>query len=118
MTILITQNISYNYLQVATNGYFSLGRRITHLENPSPFNESNVYKYIVAPYLSDIDTRSTGSVSYEVYSNRTNLSLLQRVSSFIQQKEQNRFTGTWMIIAEWNSVVDSGINKTTLTFTN
>ena len=98
-------------LQVATNGYFSFGRRVTYLPSPSPFNESDIHKYIVAPYLSDIDTSSTGSVSFEVYSNKTNSSLLQRVSNVIQQREQNRFTGTWMLLAEWKSVVHSGIEK-------
>ena len=78
------------------------------MQNPSPFNESDIHKYIVAPYLSDIDTRSTGSVSFEIYSNTTNLPLLQSVSNFIQQKVHNRFTGTWMLVAEWNGVVDSG----------
>ena len=95
-------------LQVATNGYFSFGRRVAYLQDPSPFNESDIHKYIVAPYLSDIDTTSTGSVFFEEYTNRTNLSLLQRVSNFIQQREQNKFTGTWMLVAEWNSVIKSG----------
>lgn len=95
-------------LQVATNGYFSLGRRITQLQSPSLFTESNAHQFIVAPYLSDIDTRSTGSVSFEIYSNKTDLPLIQKVSNFIQQREHNKFTGTWMLIAEWKSVVDSG----------
>ena len=107
-----------NTLQVATNGYVSLGRRVTHLQNPSLFNQSDINKYIVAPYLSDIDTRSDGSVSFETYSNTTNLPLLQKVSNFIQQREFSSFVGTWMLIAEWNSVVDSGKRFALINFTS
>lgn len=110
--------IIMNTLQVATNGYVSLGRRVTHLQNPSLFNQSDINKYIVAPYLSDIDTRSSGSVSFETYSNTTNLPLLQKVSNFIQQREFSSFVGTWMLIAEWNSVVDSGKRLGLINFTS
>lgn len=110
--------IIMNTLQVATNGYVSLGRRVTHLQNPSLFNQSDINKYIVAPYLSDIDTRSSGSVSFEIYSNTTNLPLLHKVSNFIQQREFSSFVGTWMLIAEWNSVVDSGKRLGLINFTS
>ena len=86
--------------------------------SPAPFNEADVNKYIVAPYWCDIDTRSSGTVSYEVYSNGTNLPLLQRVSKFIQQKQQNKFTGTWMLAAEWNSVIGSGTSINVVTYTS
>lgn len=65
-------------------------------------------KYIVAPYWSDIDTRSTGSVSYEVHTNSSSLPLLHRVSKYIRQQQQNNFAGIWMLVAEWNSVPSQG----------
>jgi hypothetical protein len=95
-------------IQVATNGYISFGQRVTSLESPSLFDELSTPNYIIAPYWSDIDTRSAGAVSYEVHTNTTSPSLLHRVSKFIRQREQNSFAGTWMLIAEWNSVPSPG----------
>ena len=106
--LLLCRN-SIFHLQVATNGYISFGQRITSIQNPSLFNESNTLKYIVAPYWSDIDTRSTGSVSYELHTNRTSLLLLHKVSKYIRQREQNNFAGIWMLVAEWNSIPSPGM---------
>ena len=89
---------------MATNGYISFGQRLTSLQNPNLFNASDDLEYLVAPYWTDITTRSSGSVSYVVLTNETSLSLLQRVSKYIQQEEQNSFSGTWMLVAEWRNV--------------
>lgn len=78
------------------------------MKSPSLFNESDSPQYIVAPYWSDIDTRSAGSVSYEVHTNRTSLLLLHKVNKYIRQQEQNNFAGTWMLVAEWNSIPSPG----------
>ena len=96
------------WFQVATNGYISFGQRVTSLESPSLFNEFSTPNYIIAPYWSDIDTRSAGSVSYELHTNTTSPSLLHRVSKFIRQREQNSFAGTWMLVADWNSIPSPG----------
>ena len=79
------------------------------LKYPTPFNQNDNMQYIVAPFWSDIDTRTEGSISYEIHTNKTSLSLLQHVSRFIQQKEQNQFSATWMLVAEWSSVLSSGM---------
>ena len=96
-------------MQVATNGYLSFGKRITSLQTPALFNGSDNLEYIVAPYWSDISTRSVGSVSYEIHTNESSLVLLHRVSKYIRHQEQSQFSGTWMLVAEWNSVPTPGV---------
>ena len=66
-------------------------------------------EFIVSPYWSDISTQFEGSISYEIHTNQTSLTLLHRVSKYIQQEEQNEFIGTWMLVAEWNSVPSPGM---------
>lgn len=78
------------------------------MQSPVAFNGTDTLRYMIAPYWSDINTRSIGSVSYEVHSNQTSLLLLHKVSKFIRQKEQSQFSGTWMLVAEWNSVPSPG----------
>lgn len=81
---------------------------MTSLQTPALFNESDNLEYIVAPYWSDINTRSIGSVSYEIHTNKTSLPLLHKVNKYIREKEKNQFSGTWMLVAEWNSVSSPG----------
>ncbi len=94
---------------IGRNKWF--GQRVTSLENPTLFNESDSLEYIVAPYWSDISTRSVGSVSYEIHTNETSIVLLNRVSKYIRQKEQNQFYGIWMLVVEWKSVPNPGMLK-------
>lgn len=86
----------------------SFSQSVTSIQNPSPFNESDALEYIVAPYWSDIDTSTSGSVSYEFHTNKTSLPLLHKVSKYIRQREHNYFSGTWMLVAEWNNVAAPG----------
>lgn len=62
----------------------------------------------MAPYWSNIDTRLTGEVWYEThYENQSNQSdyLLDRVSTFVNnQTNASGFSGTWMLVATWDSV--------------
>ena len=51
-----------------------------------------------------------GSVSYEIHTNKTSLSLLNKVSKFIRHREQNQFSGAWMLVAEWNRLPKPGNN--------
>lgn len=104
----------HNTYQVATNGYISFGQRVTTLQNPTQFNASDDLEYLVTPYWSDISTRSSGFVSYITHTNKTSLSLLHRVSKYIQQQEQNQFSGTWMLVAEWNNVPSPGMFNTNI----
>ena len=101
MAVVLVTYLSY---QVATNGYISFGQRVTGLQDPARFNASDELEYLVAPYWSNINTRSFGSVSYITHTNKTSLSLLHRVSKYIQQEEQNQFSGVWMLVAEWSNV--------------
>lgn len=96
------------YLQVETNGFFSFGERPTMSESPSLFNGTNNSGYRVAPYWSDIDTSTGGRVSYEIHTNKTSLILMNKVSKYIREREQNTFSGTWMLLAEWNNVPSPG----------
>ena len=86
----------------------TFGKSVTSLESPSSFNDSTSLEYTVAPYWSDIDTRNSGSVSYEFHTNKTSLPLLNKVSKYIRQREQNYFSGTWVLVAEWNAVPSPG----------
>ena len=87
------------HLQVSNNGYFSMGEtpRYYALDIfPSPSNYS-----IVAPFAADITTSSTGDVRYsESFTN----SQLNYISEHIRSEMGNSFSGTWMLVAEWNGV--------------
>ena len=85
----------------------SFGQRAS-LKKPYLFNESNTVNYIVAPFWSDMSTRTSGSVSYVIHTNKTSSSLLHTVSKFIRHMETNQFSGTWMLLAEWNSIPQPG----------
>lgn len=89
---------------------------MTALQNPTLFNASDEVEYLVAPYWSNINTRSSGSVSYITHTNKTSLSLLHRVSKYIQQEEQNQFSGTWMLVAEWNNVPSPRMFSTNINY--
>ena len=94
-------------LKVAIHGYFSFGRAETccpSLSVPSSRNSD----YTVAPFETSTVISENGSVSYEVHSIDGHSSLLGRVNKFIRQTEQNTFAGTWMLLAEWRNVSQSG----------
>ena len=59
---------------------------------------------VIAPFAADIDTTSTGSVKYTQFTT-SDSSQMDRVSSFIQsQTNGDYFSGTKMMVAEWESV--------------
>ena len=65
--------------------------------------------YIVAPFAANTNIGSgRGHVSYEVHNASTSPVQLSRVNSFIRQQKQNTFAGTWMLVAEWRNVPQSG----------
>ena len=45
-----------------------------------------------------------GNIWYEVHNDTSSAALLTQVNEFIQTQQQNNFTGTWMLVAEWNNV--------------
>ncbi len=59
---------------------------------------------IVAPFWSNIDTRSTGDVLYKVHTDKSNPELLHSVSRFIRTEKDVRFSGRWMLVVDWNEV--------------
>ena len=70
---------------------------------------SSQYDNIVAPFWADNDvTQVDSSASYEVHNVSTSPILLTQVSIFISQQNQVNFTGTWMIVAEWFQVAQTG----------
>ena len=83
-------------MQVYSNGYISMGTTVstTQPEVPGP------YDAIVVPYGADIDSRQVGHVRYGV----GNETQLIAVSEFIEERADNRFQGTKMLIAEWIGV--------------
>lgn len=63
--------------------------------------------FLVAPFWNDHDLRLDGSLTYNTY--RIGVSqasdyLLNNVSTFIRNKEGVNFTGSWMLVAYWDSV--------------
>ena len=64
----------------------------------------------IAPYWIDSDPSQGGFVSYEVF--QENNEQLSEVNSFISQAESVEFSGSWMIVAQWDDVPVLGTNET------
>ena len=65
--------------------------------------------YVVAPYWADHDIRSDGNVLYQTYKRGSSLYddiTLDRVNEYLRFSNQSspEFSGTFMILAEWNGV--------------
>ena len=102
--IMCAHNVAfqmYVHVQVSINGYFSMGERpqYSSLDN---FSGSSSYS-VVAPFAADMDTTGTGSVKYTQFTT-SDSSQMSRVSTFIRFKTGNSFSGTRMMVAEWNGV--------------
>ena len=94
-------------IQVASDGYFSFGRAVTCC--PNLLSSSSTSNYIVAPFEANTNIATgTGRISYEVHNLTTSPSLLSQVNRYVQQSMQSRFYGTWMLVAEWKNVPQSG----------
>ena len=68
---------------------------------------------VVAPFAADIDITRTGSVKYTQFTT-SDSSQINRVSSFIRFQTGDSFSGTRMMVAEWN-VVGSFVSCTMFT---
>ena len=91
-------------MQVSTNGYFSFGAN-TAYDKPELFPEYSPSSYLVAPFWAQNDiSHRVGHVAYEVHDSESSQTYLSLVSTFISGHQQVRFNGTWMLLAEWNSV--------------
>jgi len=81
--------------------------------NAAPFPMLN--RYLIAPFMSDVDTRGTGDI---YFMETTDPSLLQRANDVIhsatyQAMGLSNFSPLWMLVATWYKVghYDSGTSK-------
>ena len=101
------------HVQVNSNGYLSFGRSVTS-STPYLFPKSEDYTYMVAPFWTNQDTRLEGEVSFEAHNASRSDQLLRQVSNYINNNIENSFSGTWMVVAEWNGVPkDNATTKVT-----
>ena len=91
---------------MSANGIISFEKPIKCGENaPFPTNWTSVEKsFIAAPYWSDSDIRSTGSVCYEVHDDVDSSPLLRTVSDIIHKLTGTSYNGYWLMVAEWRNV--------------
>ena len=80
-----------------------------HKWYPSPF-PGHYYQrrfYVVAPYWADHDIRKSGEVYYETFEkgkSKTDDVVLDEVNRYVSLNTGQYFTGTFMILAEWQNV--------------
>ena len=91
-----------NCLQVSTNGYISMGERVSTSSPEIPGTSP-----IVAPYAANINPEIAGTVRYTQFST-TDYTQMSRVSNFIQDQTDNSFYGTRMMVTEWDRVAKFG----------
>ena len=87
--------------QVSKYGLFTFGSAYTS-SSPYKFTSTSSPNYIVAPFWSYIDIYTTGRVQYQTFT--TGETQLEIVSLFIRRQMDNSFSGTWMLVAYWDSV--------------
>ena len=91
----------YNVLQVGTNGILSFDEPYDTWFT-SEFPGSVSFRYLVAPFWDDADTRGgNGQVYYEIHQMGH---FLDQVNSFITTVRPSRFEGTWMMVIYWDGV--------------
>ena len=87
------------YNQVSTNGYITFEG--SALADPFPQRfPLNLHDYTVAPFWDNGDISVAGRISYTIGSEL----LVECVSDFISSQLCVRFTGRWMLLAEWYQV--------------
>ena len=60
---------------------------------------------MVAPFWAQNDiSHRVGHVAYEIHDSENSGNYLTLASAFISGHQQVHFNGTWMLLAEWNSV--------------
>ena len=91
------------------NGFISMGSRPSSSPPTIP-GSSNV----VSPYGADIETRTVGTIRYTGF--LTSHPEMRNVSDFINTKIGGSFTGTRMMVAEWDHVAKYGSRSVSLFF--
>ncbi|XP_003389333.1 PREDICTED: mucin-like protein [Amphimedon queenslandica] len=91
---------------VSANGVISFEKPIKCGDaSPFPTNLTNVENgFIVAPYWSDSDIRSTGSVCYEVHDDINSSPLMRTVSDIVHKLTGTSYNGYWLMVAQWRNV--------------
>lgn len=72
--------------------------------------------YLVAPFWDDVDIRRRGNIYFEVHTSEYSSNFLTKVSTFVTP--DGSFTGTWMVLAQWDMVHSwpDGENESTRQF--
>ena len=70
------------------------------------FSPTSYPNYIVAPFWSYIDIYYVGRVLYQTFT--TGATQLDTVSLLIRRQIKNSFSGTWILVAYWDSVPEYG----------
>ena len=92
---------------MASNGHISFQTQY------SPFNAElfpttnpDIYwDFVLAPFWSDVDLRLAGMASWEIHTTAASQSLIDQVSTFIQENNGvSDFSGSWMMITYWEDV--------------
>lgn len=76
---------------------------------PFPSSRNDIRNlFIVSPFWDDVDIRQAGNILYEVHSsfsgNMDSIDLISQVDSYIQGVTGGSFSGTWMIVVQWDMV--------------
>ena len=80
-------------------------RREFPYSTPSEFPTSDpqiYWLYAIAPFWSNADLQQEGSVSWKVFNSSDNETA--QVNGFISTNQNYSFTGTWMLVAHWDSI--------------
>ena len=92
------------------NGIISFGDK-WHFWQPSRFPTPNPWSrrgYVIAPFWSDNDLRTSGAVHYATVEGVQGEALLRNASDFIQRNhktaEADQFEGLWMLVVHWDEV--------------
>ena len=59
--------------------------------------------FLLAPFWSDVDITIFGSIFYEVH-NTSDSALISQVNNFISNYTESEFSGTWMLVVQWDEV--------------
>lgn len=108
-------------LQVSTNGIISFGLPFYN-HQPSLFPGPSTIissQYLVAPFWSDVDIRTAGTITYEVHTidNEDSGAILSTVSEFISTYTGDGFNGSWLLVVLWDGVREFPATDDAVSFT-
>ena len=97
--------------QIGTNGIVSFDQPVyspTPVRFPSNRNDIRNL-FLVAPFWADIDIRDAGDIFYEVHTafssgDQDSSDLMSQVDDYIQGETGQEFSGSWMLVVQWDMV--------------